>query len=409
MEEHKLIRERRNRFSLMRTSILFLSMLLLLYPGFNTAGATCSDPAFAVTPSKGYVAGDLLSFDASCWLGTGVTDYTWMFGDGTRGSGMIVQHSYPKPGLYITYLTVAFAGGLQSSYQVLGISTPSTHYPHDAVVGQKVVFDASYYVDNSRSLTYSWDFGTAVVEGVVATWVYDSPGTYIARLTIREGGVVAEGEETVTVGSGDAPLVEVWSEGSRSENVFSPGLRPGTSFDVQLRVVGMTEFNGYDIMLGYDPKILKASHVSFAGTIFGPENLPILVDLTASGEVGVSSVAGSGGTYNGDGLLATVTFDVLGTGGTALDVHDDVIAFGGTAVAHNRKDGGFQNRYGRGLLGDVNGDKTVNIFDAATLALSYGKNISDLGYITGTDINRDSSVAITDAAILALNYGQSDN
>jgi len=37
--------------------------------------------------------------------------YTWNFGDGSNGSGMIVQHSYNRSGYYVIGLTVEDAGG----------------------------------------------------------------------------------------------------------------------------------------------------------------------------------------------------------------------------------------------------------------------------------------------------------
>lgn len=154
-------------------------------------------------------------------------------------------------------------------------------------------------------------------------------------LRIHEGGALrAEITETVSVGTGDVPRLEVWSEEYRSENVVRSSLKPGNTFQVQLRVVGMSEFNGYDIMLGYDPKITVGSSVSFDGSIFGSQNLPLVVDLSTLGELRVAAVA-LGGLYGGDGVLATVTFAVAGTGGTTLNIHDDVIVRGSMEVSHN--------------------------------------------------------------------------
>ena len=391
-----------------------LAVILLAHPGFGTVTSgsyEVNGTSFTVTPSIAFVAGDFLTFDASstCINGYEITGCDWRFGDRTFASGIVVQHSYAGPGTYFPALFMTYAGGQQSSMdRVLYLRSPSVHYPSDPVAGQTVTFDASYYLDNNRSLVYSWDFGDSIVRGVVATRVYDTVGNYTAMLRIHEGGVLrAEITETVSVGTGDVPRLEVWSEEYGSENIVRSSLKPGNTFQVQLRVVGMSEFNGYDIMLAYDPKITVGSSVSFDGSIFGGQNLPLVVDVSTLGEVRVAAVA-LGGLYGGDGVLATVTFAVTGTGGTTLNIHDDMIVRGSMEVSHNRRDGGFRNRHGLGLLGDANGDKRVDILDAAAVASGYDKSILHPDYLLGTDINRDGTVVITDVSILAFNYGQSD-
>ena len=217
----------------------------------------------------------------------------------------------------------------------------------------------------------------------------------------------AEIRETVSVGTGDVPPLEVWSEEYGSENIVRSSLKPGNTFRVQLRAVGMSEFNGYDIMVGYDPKIIVGSSISFDGSIFDRQNLPLVADLSTLGEVRAAAVA-LGGLYGGDGVLATVIFAVTGTGGTTLNIHDDMIVRGSMEVNHNRRDGGFRNRHGLGLLGDVNGNRRVDILDAAKVASAYDKSILDPDCLLGADINRDGSVVITDVSILAFNYDQSE-
>ena len=112
-----------------------------------------------------------------------ITGYDWRFGDGTFASGIVVQHSYAGTGPYFPALFVTYAGGQQSSTdRVLYLGSLSVHYPLDPVVGQIVSFDASYYLDNNKSLVCSWDFGDSVVRGVVATRVYVAVGNYTAHV-----------------------------------------------------------------------------------------------------------------------------------------------------------------------------------------------------------------------------------
>jgi len=58
------------------------------------------------------------------------------------------------------------------------------------------------------------------------------------------------------------------------------------------------------------------------------------------------------------------------------------------------------------LIGDINGDDAVDIFDAITLSRAYGSTPGSPGWNPNADINRDSIVDIYDAIILAGNYGK---
>ncbi len=60
---------------------------------------------------------------------------------------------------------------------------------------------------------------------------------------------------------------------------------------------------------------------------------------------------------------------------------------------------------GETILGDINADRTVDIFDAITLANAFDKPPGDPGWNPNADINGDQTVYIFDAIILANNFG----
>jgi len=60
------------------------------------------------------------------------------------------------------------------------------------------------------------------------------------------------------------------------------------------------------------------------------------------------------------------------------------------------------------ISGDINGDRTVDIFDAIVLAASYGSMPTSSNWNANADINNDNTIDIFDAIILAANYGQTD-
>ncbi len=59
------------------------------------------------------------------------------------------------------------------------------------------------------------------------------------------------------------------------------------------------------------------------------------------------------------------------------------------------------------IPGDINGDRTVDIYDAITLAATYDLKPSDTKYNPNADINGDNTVDIFDAIMLSSNYNRS--
>lgn len=62
------------------------------------------------------------------------------------------------------------------------------------------------------------------------------------------------------------------------------------------------------------------------------------------------------------------------------------------------------------ITGDINGDGTINIFDAAEVSAHWypGPPIGPLGYDANADINSDGAVDLADAAIVSANWGMSE-
>jgi hypothetical protein len=58
------------------------------------------------------------------------------------------------------------------------------------------------------------------------------------------------------------------------------------------------------------------------------------------------------------------------------------------------------------IPGDVNGDFTVDIYDAITLAGAYNSGPTSPNWNSNADINSDNIVDIYDAIILANHYNQ---
>ena len=59
------------------------------------------------------------------------------------------------------------------------------------------------------------------------------------------------------------------------------------------------------------------------------------------------------------------------------------------------------------LIGDINGDNTVNYIDLGMLGASYGLSIGDAGYNAAADLNGDNTVNYVDLGMLGAHYGES--
>ena len=161
--------------------------------------------AFEVSAEEVYPGEEIL-FDASASVdpdGT-IVAFLWDFGDGNRGSGEVVVHSYAEPGTYMVTLTVTddrrATDTAEATLTVLplpeGESPPEpgtpvarfSFHPENPTVGQEVVFDASASYDpDGEIVLYAWDFGDGeVAEGVVVRHVYVDSGVYEVVLFVED-------------------------------------------------------------------------------------------------------------------------------------------------------------------------------------------------------------------------------
>jgi len=143
--------------------------------------------------------------------------YIWDFGDGTSGTGQIVQKTYSSGGVKNVTLTVFGPGGASNSTTVPVVVTGASGggggggaitaafvvTTQNPTAGSPTAFDASTSVGANN---YFWDFGdgnqSAGIGSSVPTTqnVYANPGTYNVTLTITgNGGVTASVTQPVTI------------------------------------------------------------------------------------------------------------------------------------------------------------------------------------------------------------------
>lgn len=129
----------------------------------------------------------------------------WDFGDGSKGRGSVVTHTYNKKGGYWVYLS-AFAWDYYSEgiefvsateYIKIGASPfpEFTWSPSEPAPGQSVSFDASESLDtNGQIVSYKWSYTEASEPNNVIdlgnnktfTYTWDKQGNYNVKLAVTD-------------------------------------------------------------------------------------------------------------------------------------------------------------------------------------------------------------------------------
>jgi len=220
---------------------------------------------------------------------------------------------------------------------------------------------------------------------------------------------------------GSPELPSVFVDPSR---IVDKTLVSGQKFTVTIKIADVTDLWGFGVNIKWKSSLLDvADNPSTQGIVEGVTEGNFLktggeTKFTAKldqnqGTLSVASTLLSGGTHqSGDGTLFTIEFTVQELGGTTLDLYDTGVNVKGpppdytpTPTQHTDKDGFFANT--TVLVGDINGDGKVDIFDVVLLAKAFGTKPGDPAWNQGADLNNDGIVDIFDVVTIAKNFGQS--
>lgn len=122
--------------------------------------------------------------------------YSWDFGDGNKGEGRRVSHTYAKGGTYTARLTVSDNTGSSCSVDSDTVKVDLSKSPiavagddRYACVGTSINFDGSESIaEEGSTLSYTWDFGDGNTgKGKNATHKYTEGGDYVVSLAVNNG------------------------------------------------------------------------------------------------------------------------------------------------------------------------------------------------------------------------------
>jgi PKD repeat protein len=183
--------------------------------------------SFNASPSEGSAPLEVYLDASSSYDPDGsIASYSWDFGDGTAGSGVMVTHAYQNYGAFAATLTVTDNNN-QTSSATTNITVngpPSAVFstaPNSGRLPIKVKFDASSSSDPAgRIVSYTWDFGDGkLATGKVVSHHYAQEGVYTATLTVKDDmGLTGSASQDVTIAASPVPGIMGGPKKGRAPN-----------------------------------------------------------------------------------------------------------------------------------------------------------------------------------------------
>ncbi|RLF48029.1 MAG: hypothetical protein DRN29_00935 [Thermoplasmata archaeon] len=161
----------------------------------------------------------LVEFNASSSYDSdgSIVNYTWNFGDGNAGYGVLPTHKYTNSGTYIIVLTVRDDMGAESSMEIefeVKNRKPDAKFiftPEEPYAGEEINFtDLSSDLDG-KIVEWRWDFGDgSIVYGKDVTHAYDKAGEYTVTLQVKDDeGAKANYSMTIKIKEKETPGFEI--------------------------------------------------------------------------------------------------------------------------------------------------------------------------------------------------------
>lgn len=128
------------------------------------------------------------------------TTWAWDFGDGTTSIEQNPEHLYTKPGTYTVRLTVKNIAGTASETKTGYITVreavlPTADFTVNATSGEAPFAVEFTDISSGKPTEWEWEFGDGAISTMQSpVYTYEVPGTYTAKLTVKN----SKGLTTVT-------------------------------------------------------------------------------------------------------------------------------------------------------------------------------------------------------------------
>ncbi len=356
---------------------------------------------------KGGVFEDFTDSKGRVWRGAQQSNQTW--------GGWIEKQ--PRTATHRTLTTNAHAQAEAAGYDPeLFYAVSWAQHPDTVKYQLKTgngVFDVTYLVSEHWSPNNrGFDI---IIEGEVVEPLYVTPGRHEIDIRTYKGIEVSDG--TLDLQFSGAPETQVTdlnpmfsalevvpsvSDPTTTTQTIapllsfspSPGQSPavGEQLTLDLNIADGENIVGYQVTLQFDTTALR--YVSSANADYLPVGT-FAVPAIISGNTLTIAAAALAGESNGNGTLATLTFEVVAAKASVLMLADVFLTNSeGQTFQPQVEDGQITEPLSLG--GDVNSDGIVDIRDLVLVASNFGQ--------TGehpADVNKDGVVDIVDLVLIA--------
>ena len=170
----------------------------------------------------------------------------------------------------------------------------------------------------------------------------------------------------------------------------------GEQLTLSLKITGGENVAGYQATVAFDTSALR--YVSSANGDYLPAGA-FFVPPVVDGPLVTLAATSLAGESNGDGTLATLTFEVIAVKASTVTLSEVVLSdSAGTGFRPHVENGEIVES--PKLTGDINDDGVVNIQDLVIVAGQFGQSGQN-----SADVNKDGVVNIQDLVLVASAFG----
>jgi len=243
-----------------------------------------------------------------------------------------------------------------------------------------------YWSDRARGKIRRADLDGANVEDLIKTEGYNI-ATFSLATTFHE----TTNQPELTPTPSESTIIQI-----QPASVASPTI--GDQLTLTLNIMGGEAVAGYQAIVQFDETALR--YVSGANGDFLPDGA-FFVEPKVEGNLVKLNAVSLAGESNGDGTLATLTFEVIAEKESTLML-SDVLLTNSAGEAFVPTVENAEITESTQLKGDINGDGLINIQDLVLTASNLGKTGQN-----PADVNGDGSVNIQDLVLVAGALGTS--
>ena len=195
------------------------------------------------------------------------------------------------------------------------------------------------------------------------------------------------------------PVLTAMSYGETLISVVFPQTTPiavGERLNVDIQISDAQDVVEYELAVGFDPTVLR--YTGGGNADYLPEGASALTPIVFNDAVHIAATSVIGAAAASEGKLATLTFEVVAAKESTLKLRDVILSdSAGMSLTVFIRDGRIETVESL-PIGDVNGDRSVNILDLTLVA-------SNLSIASPTppraDVNGDGTVNILDLVLIA--------